>query len=154
MGLGGVGRFAVLALAVLAGCASPMTGRGGAPSLHAADLVGSRWAVVRVGDARAPRRSRPAATLAFDSHGGVSGTHVCNSMGTSLRIEGDRIDPGDGEGIITTAGCSDAEASAFAELLVVRLPTLTRWEGSGDRMFLFAGDQSVVELRRLRHAAR
>lgn len=168
MDLVGLAAFArllglpTLALAALAGCASPQTNaRGGiigidgdASTLRAGDLVGSPWAVVRVGATLAPRRSRPAATLAFDGSGRVSGTHACNSLSTSLRIEGNRIEPGNGEGIITTAGCSDPEASAFADMLVARLPTLTQWEGSGDRVLLFAGGRPVVELRRLRHAAR
>lgn len=155
-------RLPIFALAALAGCASPQTNaRGGvigingdASTLRAADLVGSPWGVVRVGDTLAPRSSRPAATLAFDSDGRVSGTHACNHLSTSLRIVGNRIEPGNGDGIITTAGCGDPEAGAFADLLVARLPMLTRWEGSGDRVLLFAGDRPVVELRRLRHAAR
>ena len=122
----------------------------GGPRLVSADIAGTWWELMRIGDAQAPAEHAPAVILHFGRNGGLGGTLSCNDGGIRTTWTGDggfRRGPSGFEQ--TAVGCNDPAGDAFGRRFWSALETAQAWRRDGDRAYITFADGSQAELRYL-----
>lgn len=129
--------------------AGTFEGCGGPRRPPPADLAGTHWELVRIGDDVAPGLRSPAATLGFAPTGWLFGTEACNDAGAPIRWRGGRFELAGEGGGTTSMGCGDAVGVAFGNRFWRLMRQAVSWRVEGERLLITFGDGSIAELRYL-----
>jgi len=123
------------------GCGGPRTGPQG--------VENSLWELVRLGNQVPPPDRSPAATLGFSADGRVGGTHVCNSLGSTVRWrrDGSFVRGPEGYAFVgTQIGCY-GPGHDIGQRFWNMVATAKSWRQEGDRLFITGAGGEVAELR-------